>query len=278
MLNLAVGKFPRQHQQFLVGQVGHLAHARGARHEVRPARREQAHVGHGRLAGQQLLQRGRTGKFVPRSYTEGGPWREIAKGRIISVEREAGIANGEVYTGGGRDALEKALENLSSDDFLEIDQYGAAAKALSAVVEYYLAKQLRTQGYQVRRMPEDMARHLGSYYHYDFEVERDGVVKKVEVKSLWGTDTRYARLIHSKTKGYPTSSCRFDTQDIFAVSLFLRSGGVRDFAFARSVPRDVRPYGLPRASGHAKHVHQNPTCEIGDGTWFDSIDQVWNLD
>src|SRR5438876_9501695 len=66
---------------------------------------------------QQLLQRGRTGKFVPRSYTEGGPWREIAKGRIISVEREAGIANGEVYKGGGRDALEKALENLSSDDF-----------------------------------------------------------------------------------------------------------------------------------------------------------------
>lgn len=226
---------------------------------------------------EELMQRGRTGKFVPKSYVEGGPWREIAKGRIIDVDYQTGIVTGEVYTGGSKADLQNALDALTGEDFLEIDQYGAAAKVLSGLVEYYLAKQLRDRGYKVRRMPEDMAKHLGAYYHYDFEVERDGLLKKVEVKSIWGTDTRYARLIHSKTKTYPTSSCRFDTQDIFAVSLFLRTGNIRDFAFASSIPRDVKPYGLPRAPHFPDHVHQNPLCEIGDGTWFESIDEVWAL-
>ena len=39
----------------------------------------------------------------------------------------------------------------------------------------------REGGYETRRMPEDTAKHLGAYYHYDFELERDGVVKRVEI-------------------------------------------------------------------------------------------------
>lgn len=228
-------------------------------------------------ASQELIIRGRTGKFVPREYAEGGIWKEIAKGRIIDVNYETGVATGEVYTGGTRAQLEKALQELSEDDYLEIDQYGAAAKVLSGLVEYSFARIARESGYKVRRMPEDIARHLGTYFHYDFELEKGGVVKRVEVKSLWGTNTKYARLIHSKTKGYHTSSCKFDTQDIFAVSLFLRTGDIRDFAFARSVPNDVKPYGLPRSSKHHEYVHQNPPCEIRDGVWFASIDEVWDL-
>lgn len=146
------------------------------------------------------------------------------------------------------------------------------------MVEYSFARIAGESGYKIQRMPEDMARHLGTYYHYDFELERDGIVKRVEVKSLWGTNTKFARLIHSKTKEYLTSSCKFDTQDIFAVSLFLRTGDIRDFAFARSVPNDVKSYGLPRSSKYPEYVNQNPSCEIGDGTWFASIDEVWDLD
>ena len=95
--------------------------------------------------------------------------------------------------------LEKALSELSPDDLLEVDQYGAAAKVLSGLAEYSLVKRLTCDGYMVKRMPEDMARHLGSYLNYDFDVLKWGQEKKVEVKSLWGTDTRFARLIHSTT-------------------------------------------------------------------------------
>jgi len=224
-----------------------------------------------------LIVPGRTGKFVPCSYLQGGDWREIAKGRILHVNRKAATAEGEVYCGGKKTDLVAALEVLTPSDFLEIDQYGAAAKVLSGLVEYSLVRALKTGGYSIRRMPEDMAKHIGSYAYFDFEVEKDGVTKKVEVKSLWGTNTKFARLIHSLTAGYPTSSCKFDTQDFFAVSLFLRTGDIRDFAFARSVPKDVRPYGLPRAQKYPAHVNQNPICEVGDGTWFGTLDEVWDL-
>ena len=116
--------------------------------------------------------------------------------------------------------------------------------------------------------------------YFDFEVSKAGVTRKLEAKSLWGTNTRFARLIHSKDpkKGYVVSSCKFEAQDFFAVSLFLRSGNIRDFAFARSVPVDVMPHGLPRAVKSPEQVNQNPTCEIGDGRWFSSLDEVWNLE
>lgn len=242
----------------------------------------------------QIVCIGRTGKFVPKEFGLGGAWREIAKGRIIQVDQTNELAVGEIYVGSNRRELEKALESLTDDDLLEIDQYGAAAKVLSGLAERSLFMQLTEQGYEVQRMPEDMARHLGNYLNYDFKVRRDDSERKVEVKSLWGTDVRYARLIHSTTskpKGdpsewtpeqhsnyYPTSSCKFKTQDIFAVSLFLRTGDINSFAFARSVPSDMRPYGLPRSSKYPEHVNQNPICEIGNGTWFGSIMDVWDLE
>ena len=122
-----------------------------------------------------------------------------------------------------------------------------------------------------------MAKHIGGYTYFDFEVEKKGVTKRLEAKSLWGTNTKFARLIHSKTDGYPTSSCKFATQDFFAVSLFLRTGRIQDFAFARSVPKDVKSYGLPRAGKFPAHVNQNPSCALGDGTWLGSLDEVWYL-
>ena len=231
---------------------------------------------------QALLVPGRTGKFVPRDYVQGGVWRELAKGRIISVDPTAGIAIGEIYLGssGKRGELQKAIESLSSEDFWEVDQYGASAKVLSGLVEYSLVQVLREQGYTVLRMPEDMAKHIGGYAYFDFEVSQGGVVKRVEAKSLWGTNTRFARLIHKKDvrQGYSTSSCKFSAQDFFAVSLFLRDGNIRSFAFARSVPKDVKPYGLPRAAKHPEHVNQNPLCAVGDGTWFASLNEVWTLE
>ena len=236
--------------------------------------------------------RGRTGKFVPASYQGGGIWREIAKGRIVDVQKS--IAIGEVYTGSSsRSDLEEALLVLQITDYLEIDQFGAAAKVLSGLVEYSFVSAAKSAGFKVWRMPEDMARHLGAYLNYDYAIERDGKQRKVEVKSIWGTNTRCARLIHSLTtrpKGepgtwtpeqkanyYPTSSCKFATQDIFAVSLFLRTGNLADWAFAVSAPKDIQPHGLPRAAKYPEHVNQNPSCTIGDGTWFGSLDEVWEL-
>lgn len=241
-----------------------------------------------------VIQVGRTGKFVPAVFlAETGPWKELAKGRIVGVDAEAGIAIGEIYTGGRRDVLETSLSQLEPTDLWEVDQFGAAAKVLSALVEHTLVETAEAAGYSVRRMPEDMAQHLGTYANFDFEFEKNGVTRKVEAKSLWGTNTAYARLIHSTTTPppgdsanwteaqrrnyYPTSSCKFSTQDIFAVSLFLRTGSIRDFAFARSVPKDVQPHGLPRATKYPDHVNQNPLCQIGDGTWFGTLDEVWDL-
>lgn len=231
-------------------------------------------------AWHELMQPGCTGKFVPGEYVTGdGVWREIAKGRLLEVDHAARIATGEIYLGtkSAEAGLNAALEQLSTADFWEIDQYGASAKVLSGLVEYSLARKAVAEGFVVRRMPADVAKHIGAYYSYDFEFEKDGVSKKVEVKSLWGTDTTCARLIHSKTNGYPTSSCKFATQDIFAVSLFLRTGDINDFAFARSVSSANQTYGLPPAAKYPEHVSQNPVCAIGNGAWYGSIKEVWEL-
>lgn len=239
-----------------------------------------------------ILCRGRTGKFVPGAFAAEGAWHEIAKGRFIDIDVGTGLASGEIYTGSGKPALVTALEELTKDDLLEIDQYGAAAKVLSGLAEHSLMRQLSSQGYQVKRMPEDMARHLGSYPNYDFEISDGHATRKVEVKSLWGTNTQFARLIHSTTtrpKGapsnwteaqrrnyYATSSCKFATQDIFAVSLFLRTGNINDFAFARSARATRRNRGLPFATQYPEHVNQNPRCAVGDGVWYANIADVWN--
>lgn len=231
-------------------------------------------------AWSELMQPGCTGKFVPSAYVVGdGVWREIAKGRILSIDRDEKCAYGEIYLGARstKPVLGVALEQLTENDFWEIDQYGASAKVLSGLVEYSLARRATAEGFTVRRMPADVARHIGVYYSYDFEFERDGISKKIEVKSLWGTNTSFARLIHSKTTGYITSSCKFSTQDIFAVNLFLRTGNIEDFAFAVSISSEVVPFGLPRSTKSENHVTQNPICEIGNGSWFATIDEVWKL-
>ena len=225
-----------------------------------------------------ILTPGRTGKFVSHLHVEGlEPWREICKGRILSLDPAGQVAEGEIYFGSTTSDLEVALERLTSEDYLELDQFGASAKFLSSLTEASLATVLESQGYEVLRMPEDMAKHIDRYANYDFQASRGGKTKKIEVKSLWGTDTRYARLIHSKSREYPTSSCKFATQDFFAVSLFLRTGNIRDFAFARSVPRDVASYGLPRATAFPDHVNQNPLCSVGDGTWVSDLSEIWDL-
>jgi len=225
-----------------------------------------------------LMKRGRTGKFIPKTFDDGGAWKEICKGRITDVDYSSNIAFGEVYVGSRKNDLEDALKELTNNDFLEIDQYGASAKIVSGLAEYYLVQIAKNSGYKVRRMPEDTARHLGAYYNYDFEFEKNGITKKIEVKSLWGTNTEYARLIHSLSPNHPTSSCKFETQDIFAVSLFLRTGNIQDFAFARSVSIVDKSYGLPFAEKYPNHVNQNPICKIGNGSWFPSIDDVWDLE
>ena len=173
---------------------------------------------------------------------------------------------------------ETALDRLTVDDYLEIDQYGAAAKILSALVEHNLAELAKEKGYHVTRMPEDCAKHIGEYYNYDFEFSKNGTTKKIEVKSLWGTDTRYARLIHSTSKSHLTSSCKFETQDIFAVSRFLLTGNSKDFAFAKSISKKDDPiHGLPPAQNHSDYVNQTPLCQIDNIVWFDNIDDVWNI-
>lgn len=245
-------------------------------------------------AWEHLMVPGRTGKFVSSKYFAGeSAWSELAKGRILQIDKRANVAHGEMYFGGLSKAAEilAALEHVNDGVYLEIDQYGASAKVLSALVEYSLLKRGLQGGFTVRRMPEDVAMHVGSYYSYDFEFEKAGVMKRVEVKSLWGTDTRFARLIHSKSNAgatsgkrknpndvYLTSSCKFSTQDIFAVSMFLRTGRIDDFAFARSVSNAHKPYGLPFSPSYPDYVNQNPVCDLGNGAWFPAIEDVWNLD
>lgn len=241
-----------------------------------------------------IVQVGRTGKFLPGDFEAKGTWNEIAKGRIVSVDRVKGIAEGEIYTGEPTAlSLTTALSALDEHCLWEVDQYGASAKILSALAEHFLVQHGKARGYKVVRMPEDMARHLGAYANFDFMFEKDGKSLRVEAKSLWGTNTKFARLIHSTTtapKGpeagwtdaqkknyYPTSSCKFATQDIFAVNLFLRTGRIEDFAFALSVPEDASEHGLPRASKYPEHVNQNPRCTVDGKIWFDSIDGLWDL-
>lgn len=148
---------------------------------------------------EELVVPGRTGKFVPKSYKDGGVWREVAKGRILRVDMAALVAEGEVYCGGKRAELVTALDDLSTEDLLEVDQYGSSAKVLSGLVEYSLVQVLKEAGYTVRRMPEDMARHIGGYAYFDFEVEKNRVTKRVEVKSLWG-DEYQVRSAHSQLR------------------------------------------------------------------------------
>jgi hypothetical protein len=170
------------------------------------------------------------------------------------------------------------------------------------------------EGYSVKRMPENIAIHVKpqlvafmedsnlpsfakeilkkderakGWPNFDFLIEKDNITRRVEVKSLWGTETSKARLIHSLGGRWKTSSCQFEDQDIFAVNLWLRTGDIKNFAFARSALKDdAHPYGLPPATTTDKskrrvvltdYVNQNPDCQIGNGSWFGSLDEVAQL-
>lgn len=226
-----------------------------------------------------FMKPGCTGKIVPKAFIDdAGHWKELGKGRIVLVDSSKNQASAEFYVGSGNKGdTERAVREVSEGDYMEIDRYGAAAKILSSLVEHALAEKAKGEGFDVRRVPEDVARHIGAYYRYDFEFIKDGESKRVEVKSLWGTDTRYARLIASLTKDRKTSSPRFASQDIFAVSRFLQTGDIRDFAFAVSVPESDSEHGLPVAPKHPEHVHQNPKCSIDNKVWFDSVSAVWEV-
>jgi hypothetical protein len=223
--------------------------------------------------------RGRTGKVVPKGSTVGDePWREIIKARIHEADETKCV--GELHAPRRADLEERLLQVDPEHVVLEIDRFGAAAKVESALTEVAFERQALAEDFLVWRMPEDTARHLGVYARYDFRLrdKSSGIERRFELKSLWGTDSRYARLISSKTKTNPTSSPRFDSQDFFAVNLWLRTGNISDIAFARSVPRsEQHPHGLPVAPSFPEHVNQNPLCDPGDGTWFRQIREVWDL-
>ena len=226
-----------------------------------------------------LIQVGREGTFVPASYAKGaGEWKNLAKGRIINVDRENGIAYGEVLFGNTKEELEVALLNLKEEDYLEIEEFEISEKITKALIEYNLAELAKKAGYSVAKLPMVRGKAADSPDEYPFEFTKDGVTKRIQVKSLWSEDPRYARLIHPKSNRYLTSSCKFDAQDLFAVSLYPRTGNTMDFAFAKSVSKAQDPvHGLEEARGFAGFVTQNPECEIDNIVWFDSLDKVWQV-
>jgi hypothetical protein len=137
-------------------------------------------------------------------------------------------------------------------------------------------------------MPENVAKHVGTQNYFDFRLERRESSYRVELKSLWGTDTTKARLIHTVSKDgggknsqradrqtWSTSSCRFQDQDLFAVSMWLRTGQITEFAFALSAPADECEWGLPRVPRHPTHVTQNPTVpDPPSGPWTEDLDEA----
>lgn len=230
-----------------------------------------------------IFEEGTTGKVVPRNHVESkAPWRELIKGRILKSESDR--IEGELYFDSGR--FKTALAVVAIGDYLEVDPFGVTSKVESALCEAALYKKAKYLGFTVTRMPENVAKHIGTQNYYDFKLEKDGKVYRVELKSLWGTDTTKARLIHTVTKAsgtgknsaredrqtWSTSSCRFKDQDIFAVGLWLRTGQIVDFAFALSVSDDEQTqWGLPKVPDHPAHVTQNPPIS-------DPPKGAWNMD
>lgn len=232
------------------------------------------------------FEQGTTGKVVPKSYVQGSaPWREIVKARIL--QSFPTYVEGELYFSGPR--LQAALEEVQIGDYLEIDPFGVTSKVESALAEAAFFQQAQSQGFNVIRMPENVAMHIGTQSYYDFRLQKGGKEYWVELKSLWGTDTTKARLIHTVSRDgggknaarkdrqvWRTSSCRFKDQDIFAISMWLRTGRITDFAYALSVPSDKhRTWGLPKVPKFPEHVTQNPPVpEPPSGVWTSDLLEV----
>lgn len=188
--------------------------------------------------------------------------------------------------------LEQALQAVRVGDYFEIDPFGVTSKIESALCEAAFFTMCQNAGFSVTRMPENVAMHVGTQNYYDFRLERGHRVYRVELKSLWGTDTTKARLIHTVSKSgggknsvrkdrqvWKTSSCRFKDQDIFAVSLWLRTGCITDFAFAISCSANsCARWGLPSSAKHPDHVTQNPPISFPPSRpWTTEINEVCRL-
>lgn len=232
------------------------------------------------------FEQGTTGKVVAKEYVEGtASWREVIKARIL--RSEPAFVEGELYFAGPN--LKKSLAAVKVGDYLEVDPFGVTSKVESALAEAAFFREAQKQGYSVIRMPENVAMHVGTQSYYDFRLQKDGKVYWVELKSLWGTDTTKARLIHTVSRDgggknksrkdrqvWRTSSCRFKDQDIFAISMWLRTGQITDFAFAISVPDDEHAeWGLPKVPKYPEHVTQNPpVADPPAGVWNSSLVEI----
>tara|TARA_B100000767_G_scaffold269785_2_gene292183 strand:+ start:1887 stop:2798 length:912 start_codon:yes stop_codon:yes gene_type:complete len=222
------------------------------------------------------LARGCSGKIVPGTFVNGGGgWSELGKVRVHEDTGSTLIV--EFYAGSkSRRESISVLSGISVGDYFEYDPYGVTPKMVSATAERVFELIAKDEGWNVTSMPDDKAAHLGPKEHYDFQIHRGNLTLRAEVKSLWGTDTRKCRLIHSLGRRHQTSSIRFEDQDIVAVSLFLRTGRITDFAFAASVSTTVNQYlGLPPTTNYSEHVNQNPDCVLLDGRpWFPDINSL----
>lgn len=232
------------------------------------------------------LEEGTTGKVVPRSHVEGSsPFKELIKGRILQAGPHS--VHGELYFNAAR--FHTAVRTVQVGDYLEIDPFGVTSKIESALCEAAFFVRARIHGFEVVRMPENVAKHVGTQNYYDFKLERRGSRYQIELKSLWGTDTTKARLIHTVSKSgggknsarsdrqvWHTSSCRFADQDIFAVSLWLRTGQITDFAFALSIPDEKHSeWGLPKVPKYPGHVTQNPPiADPPSGPWTTDLLEI----
>lgn len=232
------------------------------------------------------FEEGTTGKVVPQGFVEGdAPWKEVIKGRILNSLPDH--VEGELYFDSAR--LNSVLAEVKCGDYLEIDPFGVTSKIESALCEAALFLQAQEHGFKVTRMPENVAKHVGTQNHFDFRLEKGSVIYRVELKSLWGTDTTKARLIHTVSRDgggknstredrqvWATSSCRFKDQDIFAVAMWLRTGRITDFAFALSASQDdSKEWGLPKVPDHPEHVTQNPPIPTPpSGPWTSDLNEA----
>ena len=143
------------------------------------------------------FEEGTTGKVVPQDFVEGdAPWKEVIKGRILSSLPDH--VEGELYFDSAR--LKNVLTEVKCGDYLEIDPFGVTSKIESALCEAALFLQAQEHGFKVTRMPENVAKHVGTQNYFDFRLEKGKSFYRVELKSLWGTDTTKARLIHTVSR------------------------------------------------------------------------------
>ena len=226
-----------------------------------------------------LIAKDREGIFVPASYAKGeAEWKNLAKGRIINVDAENGIAYGEILFGNTKEELETALEYLDEEDYFEIEEYGISEKVTAALIQYNLVALAQKSGYEITKYPQSASKALELTEGCSINLTKDGTTKRIRLKSLWAENPKYARLIQLNSNRYLTGNCKFDDQDIFAVSLYPRTGDTKDFAFVKSISQKQDPvHGLAEAQGFPGFIIQNPECEIDNVVWFDNLDEVWKI-